>query len=70
MRSLPQSIEAEQSVLGSMITDKNAVVEAVEKLEENDFYRDGHNVILRPSLKCLKRHASRPCYFARKIKGY
>ena len=34
MRSLPQSIEAEQSVLGSMITDKNAVVEAVEKLEQ------------------------------------
>lgn len=54
MRSLPQSIEAEQSVLGSMITDKNAVVEAVEKLEENDFIEMVIRLFLRPSLKCLK----------------
>ena len=54
MRSLPQSIEAEQSVLGSMITDKNAVVEAVEKLEENDFYRDGHKVIFKTISEMLK----------------
>ena len=54
MRSLPQSIEAEQSVLGSMITDKNAVVEAIEKLEENDFYRDGHKVIFRAISEMFK----------------
>ena len=54
MRSLPQSIEAEQSVLGSMITDKNAVVEAVEKLEENDFYRDGHKVIFKTISEMFK----------------
>ena len=34
MRSLPQSIEAEECVLGAMITDKNAIAEAIEKLEE------------------------------------
>ena len=54
MRSLPQSIEAEQSVLGSMITDKNAVVEAIEKLEENDFYRDGHKVIFKTISEMFK----------------
>ena len=37
-----------------MITDKNAVVEAVEKLEENDFYRDGHKVIFKTISEMFK----------------
>ena len=47
MRSLPQSIEAEQSVIGSMIIDKSAIVQVAERLEENDFYRDGHKIIFK-----------------------
>ena len=47
MRSLPQSIEAEQSVLGSMIIDKNAITKVMEKLRDEDFYRDGHKVIFK-----------------------
>lgn len=47
MRSLPQSIEAEQSVIGSMIIDKNAIAKVLESLEEEDFYRDGHKVIYK-----------------------
>lgn len=47
MRSLPHSIEAEQSVIGSMIIDKNAIAEVTGKLVDNDFYRDGHKIIYR-----------------------
>ena len=47
MRSLPQSIEAEQSVIGAMIIYKNAIAEVLEKLNEDDFYRDGHKVIYK-----------------------
>ncbi|MEG0051533.1 MAG: replicative DNA helicase [Terrisporobacter sp.] len=47
MRSLPQSTEAEQSVIGSMIIDKSAIVQVLEKLKEEDFYRDGHKVIYK-----------------------
>lgn len=54
MRSLPQSIEAEQCVLGSMITDKNAIAEAIEKLEEEDFYRDGHKVLFKTISEMFK----------------
>ena len=39
MRSLPQSIEAEQSVIGSMIIDKNAIAKVLESLNEEDFYK-------------------------------
>lgn len=47
MRSLPQSLEAEQSVIGSMIIDKSAISKALEKLNEEDFYKDGHKVIFK-----------------------
>ena len=47
MRSLPQSIEAEQSVIGAMIIDKSAIAQVLEKLNEDDFYRDGHKTIYK-----------------------
>ena len=47
MRSLPQSLEAEQSVIGAMIIDKSAIAKALEKLNEEDFYRDGHKIIFK-----------------------
>ena len=54
MRSLPQSIEAEQSVIGSMIIDKNAIAKVLEGLEEEDFYRDGHKVIYKTILEMFR----------------
>ncbi len=54
MRSLPQSIEAEQSVIGSMIIDKSAIVQVAERLEENDFYRDGHKIIFKAIFEMFK----------------
>lgn len=47
MRSLPNSLEAEQSVIGAMIIDKSAIGKALEKLDSEDFYRDGHKVIFK-----------------------
>lgn len=37
-RVLPHSIEAEQSVIGAMIMDKDAIVTASEIVTEEDFY--------------------------------
>lgn len=54
MRSLPQSIEAEQSVIGSMIIDKGAIAKVLEGLEEEDFYRDGHKIIYRTILEMFR----------------
>lgn len=45
MKVMPQNIEAEQSVLGSMLIDKNAIAEAVEVLNGEDFYKDVHKTI-------------------------
>jgi replicative DNA helicase len=41
----PQSIEAEQSLLGCLMLDKNAIVKVVDYLEARDFYRRAHQEI-------------------------
>lgn len=41
----PHDIDAEQAVLGSMLTDKEAVNAAVESLKEDAFYRDDNRII-------------------------
>ncbi len=41
----PQNTEAEQSVLGSMLIDKEVIPAAAEVLKSEDFYKDGHKAI-------------------------
>ena len=41
----PHDIEAEQAVIGSMLTDKDAVISALEILKPEDFYRDDNKAI-------------------------
>ena len=36
----PHDVEAEQAILGSMLTDSNAVVSALEVLKPESFYRE------------------------------
>ena len=44
-RVLPHSIEAEQSVIGSMILDRDAILVASEILTSDDFYQKQYGVI-------------------------
>ncbi|MBO6233277.1 MAG: replicative DNA helicase [Clostridia bacterium] len=41
----PHDIEAEQAVIGSMLTDFDAVVTAIEMLKPEDFYREDNKII-------------------------
>ena len=41
----PYDIEAEQAVIGSMLTDKDAVISSIEVLKVDDFYREDNKVI-------------------------
>ncbi|WDV45861.1 replicative DNA helicase [Clostridiaceae bacterium M8S5] len=45
LRIPPNNLEAEQSVLGAMILDKDAVVTAVEHLSGEDFYKEANKEI-------------------------
>ena len=51
----PQSIEAEQSVLGALLIDKDAVIEVAEFLRADDFYRGHHGTIYAAVLELYER---------------
>ena len=46
-RMMPNSLEAEQSVVGSMIMDKEAIVTAMETLIEEDFYHKQYGILFQ-----------------------
>ena len=46
-RVMPHNIEAEQSVIGSMILDREAIVVASEIISEDDFYNKQYGVIFQ-----------------------
>ena len=46
-RILPHSVEAEQSVIGSMIMDKEAIVTASEIVSEDDFYNKQYGILFQ-----------------------
>ena len=41
----PQSVEAEQATLGSMLLERDAIARVVDLLDPEDFYRQGHRLI-------------------------
>jgi replicative DNA helicase len=51
----PQSIEAEQSVLGSMLIDREAIAAATEILRKEDFYREAHGEIFDAIVQIYNR---------------
>ncbi len=51
----PHDIEAEQAIIGSMLTDKDAVISAIEVLKEEDFYREDNRAIYSAILNLYNR---------------
>jgi replicative DNA helicase len=53
---LPQNIEAECGVLGSIIIDPEAIVQVADFLRAEDFYRDAHRSIYEVVMQLYERH--------------
>jgi len=53
---LPQNIEAECGVLGSIIIDPEAIVQVSDFLRPDDFYRDAHRTIYEVILQLYEEH--------------
>jgi len=51
----PQNIEAEQSVLGCLMLDKEAIIRVADILKPNDFYRGVHNQIYSVMLELYEK---------------
>ena len=47
----PHSVESEQSILGSIILDKEAIITVAETIQPMDFYKEAHKIIYESMLK-------------------
>ena len=54
-RIMPNSLEAEQSVVGSMIMDKEAIVSAMEILIKEDFYYQQYGVLFEAMVELFNK---------------
>ena len=52
----PQNIEAEQSVLGSLMFNKDAIAEISDMLRPEDFYRGTHQSIFETMLELSEKN--------------
>ncbi|GMA48206.1 replicative DNA helicase [Tetragenococcus muriaticus] len=52
----PQDIEAEQAVLGAIFLDSDAIIEAMELLVPNSFYRRSHQIIFQCMMQLNDRN--------------
>ena len=51
----PQSIEAEKSLLGSLMLDKDAIVKVADFLEQRDFYKNIHQDIYQAMVELFEK---------------
>ncbi len=54
----PQNLEAEQSVLGSLMLDKDAVIKVADLIASEDFYDNKHSIIYQAILKLYDERSS------------
>ncbi|MBU1140599.1 MAG: replicative DNA helicase [Proteobacteria bacterium] len=52
----PQNIEAEQSVLGTILLSDNSLSAVLETLESNDFYQDRHKLIFEAMVTLFEKN--------------
>ncbi|GAI24581.1 unnamed protein product, partial [marine sediment metagenome] len=53
----PQNIEAEESTLGSLMIDKDAIVKIADVLFPEDFYQPQHRIIYKAILNLYQQNA-------------
>jgi len=51
----PQNIEAEESVLGALMIDKNSIIQIADILREEDFYKPAHGIIYQAILTLYEK---------------
>ncbi|MBP7006057.1 replicative DNA helicase, partial [Patescibacteria group bacterium] len=51
----PQNIEAEQSYLGSLLLDKDAMIKVADAVQADDFYLDKHRRVYEAMLALYRK---------------
>lgn len=52
----PHSVESEQSILGSILLDKDAMITVTETIRPDDFYKEAHKIIYECMIKLSNKN--------------
>lgn len=52
----PQNLEAEQSLLGSLLLDKDAIIKVGDQVSAEDFYAEKHRTIFESMVDLFRKH--------------
>lgn len=52
----PQNLEAEQSLLGALLLDKDAIIKVGDRVTSEDFYADKHRAIFEAMTELYRKH--------------
>ncbi|MFH1711832.1 MAG: replicative DNA helicase [Patescibacteria group bacterium] len=52
----PHNIEAEESLLGAILVDAEALIKVADSVRPEDFYKDSHRIILEIMFELFERH--------------
>lgn len=53
----PQNINAERSLLGSILIDDEVIVDVADKISSTDFYEPGHQLIYEAMVRLYQKHS-------------
>jgi len=56
MKIPPQNLEAEESFLGCLLLDKDAIIKVSDQVNPIDFYKDAHRIIFEIMLDLYSKH--------------
>ena len=57
----PQNIDAEKSVLGAILTEQSVMLDIMEILRPEDFYRADHGLIFSAMVRSEERRVGKEC---------
>jgi len=52
----PQNLEAEESLLGSLLIDKDAIIKVADTISESDFYKEANRIIFQAIIELYMKH--------------
>ncbi|MFH1631521.1 MAG: replicative DNA helicase [bacterium] len=52
----PHNIEAEESLVGSILVDQDALMKVADMVRQEDFYKESHGIIYETMLELFERH--------------
>lgn len=52
----PHNLEAEQSLLGGLLIDQEALLKIADRIRSEDFYKDSHRILFETIIELAERH--------------